>query len=308
MKHLLAAGLLRRACTVFAALAISLTAPAQSLIDSMVQQDKETAHKYRMNYWFATGFSVAATAANIYAIPSIIKAKTNLTDAEVNALNPNAPNKFDRWALKLDPTKRDINYERSDILLPAAVIATAALGFDRQIRKDWLRIFVMYYEMHAITFSLYNFSPFGPAFQNKVRPFSYYQEFPIEDRRTGNQRNSLYSGHTASAAAATFFMAKVYCDYHPELGRKKYLLYAAASVPPLFEGYLRMKALAHFPSDILVGFVIGATAGIAVPELHKYHDRRMHLSLVPTPAGPGFSLNWNPVSDKKAVVKNWVGM
>lgn len=280
---------------------------AQDIVDSIVQHEQKTPHKYRMNYWLSGGFSAVATAANVYAIPKIIKAKPGITDAELAALNPDAANSIDRWALKLDPTKREMNYQRSDIVLPICVISAAALGFDKQIRKDWLRIFFMYYETHAITFSLYNFSPFGPAFQNKIRPYSYYDEFHAAERQTGNQRNSLYSGHTASAAAATFFMAKVYSDYHPELGKKRYLLYAAASVPALYEGYLRMKALAHFPSDILVGFIIGATAGVAVPELHKYRDRRLHIGMVPTPAGPGFSLNWNPVNDKKPVVRNWVG-
>jgi membrane-associated phospholipid phosphatase len=155
---------------------------------------------------------------------------------------------------------------------------------------------MMYYETHAVTFSLYNFSFFGPAFQNKVRPYSYYDTyFTADQRRGGNQRNSLYSGHTATASAATFFMVKVYSDYHPEIGRKKYLLYGLASVPPLVEGYLRMKALSHFPSDILVGFVVGAAAGVAVPSLHRFKDRGIKVSMIGTPAGPGVNVAWTPM-------------
>ena len=249
-----------------------------------------------MNYWVSGTFSVVATAANIYAIPNIIKAKKDLTDAELAALRPNIHKGFDRWALQQDPSKREINYRNSDIVLPAIVVSAAALGFDKAIRKDWLKILMMYYETHAVTFSLYNFSFFGPAFQNKVRPYSYYDTyFTADQRRGGNQRNSLYSGHTASASAATFFIVKVFSDYHPEIGRKKYLLYGLASVPPLVEGYLRMKALTHFPSDIMVGFVVGAACGVAVPSLHRFRDRGIKVSMIGTPAGPGVSVAWTPV-------------
>ena len=192
-------------------------------LDSLAENDRKPAI-YRMNYWVSGTFSVVATAANIYAIPNIIKAKKDLTDAELAALRPNIHNGFDRWALQQDPSKREINYRNSDIVLPAIVVSAAALGFDKAIRKDWLKILMMYYETHAVTFSLYNFSFFGPAFQNKVRPYSYYDTyFTADQRRGGNQRNSLYSGHTASASAATFFIVKVFSDYHPEIGRKKYL-------------------------------------------------------------------------------------
>jgi hypothetical protein len=264
-------------------------------VDSLAERGQKP-HIYRMNYWVSGSFALAATAANIYAIPNIIKSKDSLTDAELAGLNPDQHNGFDRWALKQDPSKRDANYKNSDIMMPAVIISAAALGFDKSIRKDWLRIFMMYYETHAVTFSLYNFSFFGPAFQNKVRPYSYYDDyFSVDQRNGGNQRNSLYSGHTATTAASTFFMVKVYSDYHPEIGRKKYLLYAAASVPPLIEGYLRMKALAHFPSDILVGYVIGATCGVAVPALHRFRDKGVQVGLTSTPVGPGLSLTWQPV-------------
>ncbi|HEV7620583.1 MAG TPA: phosphatase PAP2 family protein, partial [Flavisolibacter sp.] len=154
-------------------------------------------------------------------------------------------------------------------------------------------------EMHAVTFSIYNFSFFGPAFQNKFRPIVYYDYFSIDERSGGNQRNSLYSGHVASATASTFFMVKVYSDYHPEIGGKKYFLYGLASIPPLIEGYFRVKALAHFPSDVMAGYVIGALTGIIVPELHRYKDKSFHLGLNYSAGGPGLSLAWNPKQVQK---------
>lgn len=271
------------------------TAQVPPVIKEILGQDKPKPHLYRMNYWFSAGLSIVATAANIYAIPNVIKNKPDLTDAELQSLNRSQFSSFDRWALDQNPADREKYYEYSDYVLPAIVVSAGFLAIDKKIRHDWGRVLMMYYEMHAVTFSIYNFSFFGPSFQNKLRPIVYYdQYYTAEERRGGNQRNSLYSGHVASSAASTFFMAKVYSDYHPELKRKKYLLYALASLPPLAEGYLRVKALAHFPTDIMVGFIIGATIGIATPELHKFHDRNFHIGLTTTPVGPGLSLNWQP--------------
>jgi membrane-associated phospholipid phosphatase len=49
----------------------------------------------------------------------------------------------------------------------------------------------------------------------------------------------------------------------------KYLLYLAASVPPLLMGYARIRCLDHFPSDVAVGFGLGAIIDIVVPAFHK---------------------------------------
>jgi len=86
-------------------------------------------------------------------------------------------------------------------------------------------------------------------------------------------------------AGASFFMAKVYSDYHPELGTKKWILYGAALLPPTIVGYYRYKGLMHFPTDILLGTAIGATVGILVPHLHKVARKNKDLSIIPFTGG-----------------------
>lgn len=252
-------------------------------------------HLYRMNYWFTGGFVAAATAANIYAIPNLIKNKPELTADELAGANPSALSGFDRWALRQEYGKIDRYDKYSDYVLQGIIAATATLALDKNIRRDALRLLFLYCETHAVTFSMYNFSFLGPAFQNKYRPVVYYTDLPDEIRNSGNNRNSLYSGHTASAVASTFFMAKVYNDYHPEFSTgKKYLLYGLASLPALAEGYFRMKALKHFPSDIMVGFVVGAICGVAVPEMHRFKKQAIRWGVTGTPVGPGLCLVWRP--------------
>lgn len=276
-------------------------------ISSRAQEDS-TAKKekvYRVNPWVSATISLVGTATNIWAIDHIIHSKKDLTDAEIASLRSDILNPFDRWVLDLNPANREKNYKASDYFLPATVTVSAIITLaNKDISKDWKDILLMYYEMHAITFNIYNFSFFGPNFQNRVRPVAYYDYFSPEERKGGNQRNSMYSGHTASSAASTFFAVKVYSDYHPEIGNKKFLLYGLASVPPLVEGYLRVKALAHFPSDNLIGFAIGAACGIIIPELHKNQNRAVQVSFKDSPFGPQLTLKWNPTEKKKHALKD----
>jgi membrane-associated phospholipid phosphatase len=50
-----------------------------------------------------------------------------------------------------------------------------------------------------------------------------------------------------------------------------------ASIPPLVTGWLRMKALAHFPSDVLAGYLIGGGFGILIPQLHRMKKKDLQL-------------------------------
>jgi membrane-associated phospholipid phosphatase len=168
--------------------------------------------------------------------------------------------------------------------------------FDREIRKDWLDLLLMYVEGHVITFSFYNYSPMGPTFIDRYRPFVYYNSAELTPdyiMNSNNTRKSFFSGHVGSCAYSTFFMCKVYCDYHPELGALKYLLYLAASVPPLVISYARIKSLDHFPSDVAVGFGLGALVGIVVPALHKLPcSKSLTVGLSSSPDEIGLSLCW----------------
>jgi membrane-associated phospholipid phosphatase len=240
--------------------------------------DSTAPRVYKINPVSTIIIGAAATAANMIAINNVLHNKQPLTDAEFAGLDRISFNSIDRWALNLDPTKRDHFYKWSDRGLTITLAASAATFlFNKKTRKDWLRLGLMFYQTQFLTFAFYDFSPFGPMFQNKLRPVVYYDYFPEHLRRAGNQRNSFYSGHVANAASAAFFAVKVYCDYHPEIGNKKYLLYGLASIPPLVTGWLRMKALAHFPSDVLAGYLIGGGFGILIPQLHRMKKKDLQL-------------------------------
>ena len=95
-------------------------------------------------------------------------------------------------------------------------------------------------------------------------------------------------------------MAKVYCNYHPGIGAKKYLLYLSASVSPLAIGYSQIRSLTYFPSDVDVGFGLGAIISIVVPDLHKnLKFKDFSLGMFTPPDGMGLSVGWNLASKSK---------
>jgi membrane-associated phospholipid phosphatase len=251
---------------------------------------------YHVNY-ITGSIIIAAGLASDYPAIGRIKNKANLTNDEILNLNTSILNPIDRWALHQNTSHYQLFSKLSDeVEPPIFVILPALLGLDKKIRQDWLDLLFMYCEGHVITFTFYNYSWLGPTFENKYRPITYYTNLSMADRTPGNNRNSAYSGHTASVAFTSFFLAKVYCDYHPDAS--KLFWYSMALIPPLAMGYLRVRALAHFPSDVATGLSVGALVGIVLPQLHKNPIKGVTLGLMTTPGAMGMCGFWTIPSQK----------
>ena len=207
-----------------------------------------------------------------------LRNKPTLGYNEVIQLDANDIWWFDRPATKQNVSFRHRAHDISDFFLNSSVLLPGILALDEKIRKDWLDLLILYGESHAINTDFYLLTASSVL---RTRPFNYNPDVPVEDKLASETRNSFFSGHVSTAATASFFMAKVYSDYHPEMGNKKYMLFAAAVIPPGLVGYYRFKAMKHFPTDILTGFIVGASAGILIPELHRIKRQNPNLSVIP---------------------------
>lgn len=248
-------------------------------------------HPYKVNYWVSGSICGVGVVTNFIGIPRVL-GKDEVSPAELLALNRGVINSIDSWALKQDPTKVDAFENYSTYTLAVGLALPAFLMFDKQIKRDWSDALLMYMETMTITINIFEWSFLGPSFQNKFRPITYYDQLTYDQRNSGSYRNSFYSGHVATLAASTFFMAKVYSDYNPGIGDNKYLLYGAATIPPLILGYCRVAGLMHFPSDVMVGIGVGALVGIIVPELHRLEGKNISLGLYSSPEATGIAMKW----------------
>jgi membrane-associated phospholipid phosphatase len=148
---------------------------------------------------------------------------------------------------------------------------------DKRIRQDWGDVILLYLETQAIVGNLHTWG--CVVHVDRIRPLAYNPDVPWDEKTGKRTKNAFYSGHTSMSASASFFAAKVYCDYHPELGNRKYMVYSLALVPPALTGFFRYKGLKHFPTDVLTGILVGAGTGILVPHLHKITPA--NLSIIP---------------------------
>ena len=207
--------------------------------------------------------------------------KPALDTAQVEALNKDDVWAFDRVVFNQSyPAPANI-YTISDIGLWVSFLSPALLFLDKNISKDWKDITMLYFESQAINYNIYVWSA---TFTKRIRPIVYYDEDSNNFRFEKTTTDSFFSGHASMTAGASFFIAKVLNDYHPEWGSKRSLLFVAAVIPPVLVGYWRYRGLLHFPTDIIIGTAVGATIGILTPHFHKI-TRKMkvknEMSFVP---------------------------
>ncbi|HEX8546024.1 MAG TPA: phosphatase PAP2 family protein [Cytophagaceae bacterium] len=214
-----------------------------------------------------------------------LRNKERLDSAEIISLDRTKINKLDRSAT-FNHDENAGTY--SDYALYASTALPLILLADQSVKKDALKVGALYLETMSFMAVAYTW---GVSFTERKRPFVYNPNVPLERKLRRGTTNSLYAGHPAAAAAATFFVAKVYNDYHPN-SKLKPFIWGAAVIPPSIVAYYRYRRGQHFPTDILVGIPVGATIGILVPHLHKI-SKNKGVSITPiTGHYNGIALVW----------------
>jgi membrane-associated phospholipid phosphatase len=224
---------------------------------------------YKLSY--ATDFTISGIgiATNVPAY-FLKKNKPLLTETEINALNKNNIWKPDRFATHQWNTKAA---RVSDVFMYGSMALPALLLIDKAVRsnKDAGRVSLMYAEVLVLNAGLTNLTK---ELAQRKRPYNYNPDAPLSKKQQRDATSSFFSGHTSFSAASTFFMAKVYADMNPDSKWKPYV-WTGAAVIPLTTGILRVAAGKHFPTDVLIGYLVGAATGILVPHLHKVNRGKL---------------------------------
>lgn len=124
----------------------------------------------------------------------------------------------------------------------------------------------------------------------RPRPFMYTPGLNPGAREGPEANFSFFSGHTSNVFALATATAYTYSLRHP--GSKwQYLVWTLAMAGATTEPILRALSGEHFPTDAIVGALVGSAFGILVPALHR---RRGRLQLAPsasvTPAATAVAL------------------
>jgi membrane-associated phospholipid phosphatase len=185
-----------------------------------------------------------------------------LTEAQILAQNVQNIPAFDRSAtLHGSYTSRTA----SDVGLIGSVVLPSILFLDKDIRADYKTVSTLYVETLLLNYLV---TETTKQLVHRPRPLTYNPNIPMREKMEQDAHFSFFSGHTSTTAAASFFAAQTYSDYHPDSPALPYI-WGTAALLPAAVGYLRYDAGKHFPTDILVGYLVGAAIGILVPQLHK---------------------------------------
>lgn len=196
-----------------------------------------------------------------------------LTLEELERLDQQKVPSFDRWACQKYSQKAD---DLSDILLyisalsPLLMFASPELDWDQKWTHG-----LMYIETGILTHSI---TEITKLLTRRIRPYAYNTEVPLTERmKSSGARKSFFSGHTSISFANAVFLAQTYSAIHPH-SRWKPVVWGAGLSAATLVGILRVLSGKHFPSDVLVGAIVGSVIGFVIPKLHEVKPNTSHDS------------------------------
>jgi len=187
-----------------------------------------------------------------------------LTDEEINSLGRIDINSFDQIAI--GPFQED---NLGDALLYGSYFLPLTFFTYDQTREDFGTLAVMYGEVILLNAGI---TGLVKGLTERTRPFAYHENSPMEEKYKVDARYSFYSGHVSMTASNSFFTAKVFSEYLSD-NTAKVLIWSAAALIPAVTAFSRVNTHNHFPTDVIVGYIVGAAIGYLIPEIHKVENK-----------------------------------
>ncbi len=249
-------------------------------------EEKNVSHEKKSVYTLKPGVDIPIVAIgtgwSLYAFTKIYN-KPRADTLQIQSLNSKDVNSFDRWAMHPYLQSLDkASYIPFYAAMPLPILYFLA---DKDMRSDFLKLTFLYWEAMSITGLLGTNATYHV---DRFRPYAYFHDsHGVLDNGAplGVAKNSFYAGHVQIVSTPTFFLAKVFADYHPD-SKIKWVFYGVATVSTAGMAYMRIQSGEHFPTDVIIGAVTGALAGILVPQFHKTKSTKApSLSLMPYSTG-----------------------
>ncbi len=174
----------------------------------------------------------------------------------------------------------------SDYLLNFMLISPVALLASDKIRDDIGIFSVMYLENILLSFAVVHSSK---ILTKRNRPYLYNSNVPLKYKTNRTSRLSFFSGHATHAFSSAVFLSSVYAEYYPDSKWKTYI-WGISLLSASLTGYLRYSSGDHFPTDIIVGAVVGSAIGYLVPLIHKIDKKDESPGVTPPQYQNLFSL------------------
>ena len=211
--------------------------------------------------------------------------------SEIQNLNKNDINSFDRSATENWSTGLSSASHMCLFSLGTAPFVLYAPFLWTDKWSNYWTISVMYLQAATLNFGL---TELTKSLVGRKRPYLYNTSLSIDERmekaENPSSQRSFYSGHVSITFCSAVFISKVYSDLNPN-SISKYLLWGITLGISSTTGYLRYAEGVHYPSDIIVGALMGSAVGYLVPLLHKKNNNNTNIAIYPiTGEQPGLSI------------------
>ena len=250
--------------------------------DCFICQSGHSYHDHESPYKtlsFKSESPILGSIVGLTATSLLLKAPRPLTVSEINLLDKNDVNAFDRYATSLNSASAQ---RASDIFLTGVLVLPSIFLSNHSTRKDVVPLVIMSAETVLINLALTNITK---KLAQRTRPLAYNSNFALEEKTKENARLSFYSGHTSHTASLSFLIAKIMTDYHPHARKGiKIGIWSFSAAIPAVTGYLRVRAGKHFPTDTITGFIAGGLVGILVPHFHQKRKDLKYQKVIITPS------------------------
>lgn len=183
-----------------------------------------------------------------------------LPDATILLLDRKNINSFDRIATyQWDENAAKI----SDGLAIGSVLMQSYFFFNKQTRSESFKIGTVAFQSLILSQGIVNMA----KLTLRNRPYMYNENAPMEEKRSAYGRFSFFSGHTTTVSSMCFSFAFSHQTYLPN-SKANNAIWVSAFTLPAVEGFLRVKAGKHYPSDVIVGYLVGLGTSFL---MHKVH-------------------------------------
>ena len=182
-----------------------------------------------------------------------------LTAQQIQTLNVNQVNAFDRFACyQWHPQAAKV----SDAIAFGTACLYAYFLVDHSTQKDAVKITAVGLQSVLMTHALSNIFKLSL----RPRPYNYNAQVDLHTKMKPDARMSFFSAHTGTVSALSFSFAYAYQTYHPN--QKNISLWAASATLPAIQGYLRVRAGKHFPTDVITGYIVGLGSAWLMHKMH----------------------------------------
>lgn len=190
-----------------------------------------------------------------------------LTTAEINVLNRQEINAFDRGATYHWSKSAD-RLSDGSLAGNVALIGLLTVG-TKPMRQELKTVAVLYVETLLLANGI---ERTVKGVSQRTRPFVYNPNAPLDEKQTKDARQSFFSGHATNAFATAVFTGEVFRHYFPH-SRWKPVVWVGSLGLATATAVLRYEGGLHYPTDLLAGAAFGSLVGWGIPKLHQVKNR-----------------------------------